>query len=160
MQNNLTTKTEEEPSASFEQTCVASGAAMSSLPDYLLEGLMVPVSNDSAQRPERFRKREVTIATLKEAAPRLTEVAEGIKMLSATTVLVMLVKLGEPLHLRCSTALGHVLGKEGLKLPSIRIRGRRRYAMHMLACTDEEKALFQAWLDGLGATARQSLRVA
>lgn len=160
MNYDLTTKTEEHPEASIANTSAGSESVTPSLPDHLLEGLIVPPSNTFAQNQERSGKRATSIAALKEAAPRLIEAADGIKMLSATTVLVLFAKLGQPLDLRCSNALGDVLGKEGLKLPFISIRGRRRYAMHMLASSDEEKAQFKAWLDGLDAASRRNLQVA
>lgn len=105
-------------------------------------------------------KRQASADKVKQFASRLVDEAGGISFLSATTVLTTFAKIGQPLHFRCSNALGDVLGKEGLKLPFINIRGKRRYALHMATNPDHEKAEFQAWLDGLDAASRRNLQVA
>lgn len=100
------------------------------------------------------------MAALQEYAPRIIDTADGIKLLSAVTVLQMLIKIGKPLPYISANALGHVLGQEGFKLPSIAILGKRRYALHLVESSDEEKAQFQAWLDGLDGATRCRLQIA
>lgn len=97
---------------------------------------------------------------VQEYAPRIIDAADGIKLLSAITVLQMIIKIGKPLPFISVNALGDVLGQEGFKLPSIRLQGKRRYALHLVESSDEEKAQFQAWLDGLDGAARCRLQIA
>ena len=105
-------------------------------------------------------KREASMTAVREYAPRIIDAADGFKLLSAITVLHMLIKIGKPQPYISANALGNVLGHEGFKLPSITILGKRRYAIHLIESSDGEKAQFQAWLDGLDGASRCRLHVA
>lgn len=100
------------------------------------------------------------MTAVQEYAPRIIDAADGIKLLSAVTVLQMLIKIGKPLPYSSANALGDVLGHEGFKLPSITILGKRRYALHLVESSDDEKVQFQAWLDGLDGATRCRLQIA
>jgi len=146
----------EQTNASIECMAADIGTQSSPLPDHLLAGLVGSPRNTACQNATRSSKRNATAAAVQRIAPQIIEAADGTKLLSAVTIQQIFAQIGEPLPYRCAKAMGSA----GLKLPSISIQGKRRYALHLVENTEEEKVLFQTWLDGLDANARRSLKIA
>lgn len=115
----------------------------------------------STRGPKASSQRAQIAETIRNHHEQIIEGQKGAKMLSATTVLAELAKLGQsPPQIRRANAIGDVLGKHYLGLPKVFKEGKMRYALHLINSSDEEKAAAQAELDGLPPEKLRTLIVA
>jgi hypothetical protein len=123
------------------------------------DGILGVVAPKKAPKPENTRP--LVAEVIRKAAPDLIKHNNGLKLLAASTVMKGL----QALELECPARLqqnfvGDCLGGHGLDLPRVSLRGKKRYAIHMVNASAEEKAAFQAGLDALTPEQRKALKAA
>ena len=127
----------------------------------IFAGCFGPPRPTSTRSPKTSSQRAQIAETIRNNHQQIIEGQKGAKMLSATTVLAELTKLGQsPPRIRRANAIGDVLGKHYLGLPAVFKEGKMRYALHLIDASDDERAAAQAELDGMPPEKLRTLIVA
>lgn len=144
------------PEEEFTNRSSEATNATSFLPSHLMEGLMATTAK-TTQNNEMTSQRNEAIKAIQAHSGQIIAASGGVKLLRPNKVRTLLEKIGHPLSFNEVAPLRYALGKEGLNLPFIHLSGRRRFALHMVNCSDVEKGQVQTWLNNLNDSERRKL---